>query len=293
MNPIEKELVKAGEKKINESMSLVNDVKMLLADNASEERELLKQIGLDRDIRFIESRKEDILTRQKQSEFFGKPIVHFSEIKKICEMYRMDMRHASSFSGVLPNDLPAELLRLTREKKIPIAAHHDHNNFMVIAPPKMFNGYQTLGEIYAEGARIQREEKERARLARENDPILLYKLDNDYYAVIRSWGNDFSWMRRLYAICTTRFMLQVFNFLHKVVLFAILATVSFHCWDWFANNIPAKGPQGWWIVGFCVGAAVNLIAAVWLGFYFWEETIGNTREYVIRKLSSRTINRKA
>jgi hypothetical protein len=289
MNPFEKQLTKNSEKAAEQTDKLVQDVKLLLDTNASEERTLLRQIGLDRDIQAIEEKKNNELTRKRAKDRFGRAIVSEVNIQDLCKRYRLRMKHASSFVGVIPSDLPAELVRFSKEHNVVIAASNSYNNFYVIAPPKMFSDYQTFGQIvYKELTDREAEAAERKRL-RDEDPILVYKIPDNpgFYAVIKSWGDDFTAIRRFYSLVMRPFPLQVLNFLHKVALVALSYWFHAKLWKYWDIITPDNVNGHEYLITVASGVVLVILATIHIyftGVYFWEKSHGLTRKHIIRKL---------
>lgn len=216
MNVLEKELVKTGNKSVEASNELINEVRLLLESNEANERNVLSAVGLDNNLRYVERVKEDTIIRNRGKEILGKEIVHVDDIKNLCVKYRLFMRTANKYRGHIPPELGAELNRFCSEKNVVLSANAERNNFFIIAPPRMFEDYKNPLGVVKEGfeknkkdrrereeqIRQAREERERMRL--KDDPILVYRLpDNpNYYAVIKSWGHDFTLVRRIYGYFT-------------------------------------------------------------------------------------------
>jgi hypothetical protein len=227
MNSLEKKLTKNARNTVSEGEAILSDAKLLLDQNAQEEINVLRSIGLDVDIKIIHSKKEDILIRKKAAEHLGKKIVHKKEIEKFCSDYRLYMRRASEYAGRIPNDLGADLARYCKDKNI-VLTHSSYSMFSIIAPPKMFVDYKSPVDVVVGAFKeVERERQERIaerKRLRDLDPILVYQLpeDSNYYAIIRSWGNDFTFLRRIYGFFTKKSVFKTTYFLfNALVIFAL------------------------------------------------------------------------
>lgn len=249
MNPFEKKLVDRSKETIAHQEAIVNDVKLLLDNNAQEEIATLKAIGLDNDLKFAEQKKEDIVIRTKNGEKFSREIVTQSEIHKLCLDYRLYMKPAKKFVGVLPPELASELTRFCKEKKIVLTASSSYSNFYVIAPPRMFEGYKNPWQVFI-GALLdaEKDRKERIRI-RNADPILVYQLPDapNYYAIIKAWGHDFAPLRRVYGFFTKRTMMTFVTWLTTLLVCAGVWEFASYLMDIaHTNNLEwiAEDPKG-------------------------------------------------
>ncbi len=276
MNTFERKLAQNAKEHIAEGAEIVKDVKLLLAADAQKEISTLKSIGLDVDLRIAEGRKEDIMIRSTHGKALERQVVHISEIEKLCLQYRLFMRPAREYAGRIPADLGAELARFCEEKNIVLPNSSEYSKFFIIAPPKMFVKYKTplqvlthsIKEVWLE-EKERREEaaRERQRL-RDMDPLLVYELPNqpDYYAIIKSWGNDFTPLRRLYAFMTKKFVLKMaITALHALVvygLFRLAVVQTNYFWYTLDKNPYQDGDNGWGVVAVLLDGVITVLAFI-------------------------------
>lgn len=285
MNPFEELLAKEANKTKEAQEAIVNETKLLLSDNAAEERTTLKSIGLDRDIRYAEHKKENLLIRSLNSTKFDKQIIHADEIAKLCANYRLYIRPASTYRGTIPPTLAAELSRYCKEKNIVLASSSSYSKFFMIAPPKMFDGYTSpLGMLgrSVDYTITQAEERaaERERLKRA-DPILVYQLpDNpNYFAVIKSWGSDLTVVRRAYALLTTKTTMKLFVWavmgllLYGLYSLAAMQTMYFYGLDEAARAV--KQDSGWIVIAVIIDCGLFIVGVILL----FGEPFRNLREF--------------
>jgi len=286
MTNLEKVLVKKGLTNEQAGQELVNETKLLLATNAKEEIDMLTSIGLDGDLKMIMAKQQDVIIRKENGEKLNCSIIHASEIHALCKQYRLYFKHASQYQGSVPPELARELINWTKDKRVAVGAQNSTNLFYVIAPPSMFKGYRSalgvLHQAWAEHDIAVKEERRR----REEDPILVYKLDQykDYYAIVKSWGDDLSPLRELYAFCTRRTTAYFLWFLGYIAvasttLFTIIKTVS-----WAASHQVLVGKvmetsSGWrW-----TGGLLALVIA--LAGIFVFGTMLAIRKYVLNQVT--------
>lgn len=222
MNTLEKMATKIAKKRTDQSEKLIEEVKLLLAGDAQEERHALASVGLDFNLSRIEKRNGDLILRKNAGDFLGKKIIHQNELRTLCKDFRLVMRPARMYVGTIPPDLGTELKNFAKEKNVPLVGV-SHSNFFVVAPPKMFSDYSPFSDIWTrENNQRKAEIEERIRIKNE-DPMLVYRLDNskEHFAIIKSWGEDFTFVRRIYAFLVKKSTTMWINFLtHAALLVA-------------------------------------------------------------------------
>jgi hypothetical protein len=284
MNPLEKELIKKGNKTIDESEIIVNDVKLLLETNAQEERRVLASIGLDNDIKFAEDKNADILTRKSTSSKLGVPVVHINEITGLCKDYNLQMQPARNYIGAIPNETGAELNRFCKEKNIPLPSNSSYSRFYIIAPPVLFKEYRSIGTIIGDAFNSYSQEKERKRLSKMIDPILVYQTDDsNYYAIIKSWGSDFTLLRRIKGFFTNlkvvKTLMILFNILLSIALYKISA---FSIAYFYAKDQATTANSAWTLIGILIAFTI----AVFAGIYYFDSDAIRSRKRIVRELSN-------
>lgn len=245
MNELEKKLTEFGEDRAAEQNRIVDSAKMLLASNAAEERRTLRSIGLDYEINQLEHEKGDAAERQKAKALYGGSVLRREEIQDFCEKYRLYRRPAREYVGSIPATLGAELTRFCNEKKIPLPGSSDYSNFFIIAPPKMFKDYRGPLQVLAEACEVTIKETERRlKVIRDTmiDPILVYRT-GDYFVVVKSWGDDFTPLRRLHGLLTAPGNMRwVMTGVWAIVSYLLYALASWQT-SYFWSHYPA-GPSG-------------------------------------------------
>lgn len=95
-------------------------------------------------------------------------IFHISHIKKTCIQYRLRFLDSKYFKAELPQEALFEIKRLEKEHDIIL------QGFKIMAPAKLF------------------------KLKNADDPILFAPIGNDYFYLIKKWGNDLQPLRKLF-----------------------------------------------------------------------------------------------
>jgi hypothetical protein len=279
MNILEKKLQEKATDAVKEQTAIVNEAKLLLADNAKEEIKLLKGIGLDFEVNIALQKQEEITIRNSQQAKLEKTIVTRAEILDMCETYRLYLRPARHYRGRIPADLGAELVRFCSEKNIPIPGHLDYSRFHIIAPPKMFAGYKSPGENLGAALIAYRSEKEEQLRRKNEDPILVYELqESGYFAIIKSWGDDMTWLRRVYSIATKSLTMALFFLALHIICFALPLICG-----WFTYvKIDAMG--GHIALSSIIGVCVAVLGYITLGNTVWSVPAYNARIQLMNRV---------
>jgi len=283
MNVIEQKFVEKTKKTEQNLDFIVNDAVLLLEDHALRERNVLKAIGLSAEIDEAERALEDKIIRTKHRDEYGKTVIHIDEIKEMCIKYRLDMQHTTKFRGKLPKDLPFKLKNFIEEKGIVLGETAKYNDFYIIAPPKMFSDYQTLGQIINDSAEYAGEQRKLRAI--KNDPLLVFKLPENpnHYLILESWGKDFSWIRRTYGFFTTKrgasFLVTAFRFLVLGVLLALALGAFYNMMgrevDFVSGVIV--------VLSFLFGAAAIVASVIWM----WVHDFCDARKHLRKQLTTR------
>lgn len=284
MNSIEKKLIEKSESNIVAKMPILEEMKMILNSDALEEKKLLMNMGLNRSIKHAEAVQEDIKIRTDKKDAYGKTIVHRSEIDKLCLDYRLYFKKANQYMGAIPNELGAEMLRYTREKSIAIGGDDGRSRFFIIAPPKMFEGYESPTAVLKASFKIAQELKEERIRPKEEDPILVYRLpgDENYFAVIKSWGNDFSVLRRIYGFFTKKSNLFMFDRLLNISMaIALLFLIPyFYSYPFVIKFGASSNP---FFINLIV---IEIPSLILLGIWQWNKYLVQIRRIVINRVIS-------
>lgn len=282
-NLLENKLGKIAAESQKASDKIISDVTFLLENTAAEERETLRAVGLSHELDIADATAEDSLIRSKHAGILGKSIVNISEINTLCLKYRLAVKNPELYRGKIPADLGSELRRFCTEKKIVLSQAAEFNNFLIVAPPAMFKDYEKMSDILKqEGvAAIER------RKVRKADPLLIYRIPNnpEYFAIIKGWGDDFSWRRRALGFLFNRRTINVIDRAINCICFSLpvyLLVVGIrygYSLD-IANQEPGDKAAGWYtFIGFILPAIT--VVAGWI-YCFSEDRHSATRKIIDR-----------
>lgn len=216
------ELDKKQQKKERDTDIVLSDVKLLLEGNQAQEKEILRNVGLDLHIGLGEQIMEKKLNIDKlTNEYKEFPVYSKENIDSLCEDYRLYLRPANQFIGKIPADIGPILLRMSKEHNLNLDAKSEmqKNRFFVMAPPKLFNDYKTIGDKVVEmngvGKKAVKRKAEEMLTELNNivapDPALFYSPvnDPDNMIMVKAWGNDFNIFRKIWGTLTKTNILAI------------------------------------------------------------------------------------
>jgi len=289
MNTLEKKLVGIGKSTSEASEALVSEAKLLLESTASKERQVLRSIGLSAELNFTEAELENLQIIKIGKENLDKEIITLNDIKKFCLEYRLYIKPAKEYMGTIPATLGAELLRFCEEKSIPIPSSDNYSNFFIIAPPKMFRGYKSPVKVLA---MVNTARKEAIR-KRNEDPILVYKIQNGYYAIIKSWGDDFTWLRKIHGFFTRKKNIQRINvWINNIIFFMTLFFIwkinaHFYSWDYHQSELTKDNYVAWKSIISSIGSVIGFAFVM---NYLCSSDYVNMRDDIIDKVTEHERN---
>jgi hypothetical protein len=184
---VNKELKNEKKSSIGESTanSNVEEIKLLLSDTASQERELLKEAGLYSNIAKIEDQVSMNIERKNFETRMNGDVFTEEEIKRICVKYNLRFLKSSMYKGNIDPLLGAKLVKFYKENNmLDTSKYESANNLFIMAPQKAFN---------LKNLPIPPKE--------QPDPAIFYRMRDrggkEYFTMIHKWGNDFTIARRL------------------------------------------------------------------------------------------------
>lgn len=143
----------------------------------------LQRIGLASTVQSGKYLKSLVDHKEAQlSKFDKKRVFHKSQIKSLCNKYRLKFLPASMYAGTIDSQLPSKVDAFEINHGVTL----DTRNTFIIAPQESF--------------KLQEHPK---------DPLLFYRINEDYFYLIHKWGNDLSIFRRIVAIINKPWILFV------------------------------------------------------------------------------------
>jgi hypothetical protein len=183
---LREELEKSRESNIQEVGKIVESSRLLLTANEQAERNVLANLGLDKNLQELEKLKGINLERGRFENSYETKVFTLEEIKEIACEYGLRFLHSSYFRGALDTNVAREIARFGKINGLDITQgmngqSGDSARFMMLAPEKEFS--------------LINREKPARPVPAPRDPALFYKVSDDKFALVHQWGNDFSIMR--------------------------------------------------------------------------------------------------
>lgn len=222
---IDKELEKASqEKKEKFNLDPINEVKLLLAGESSEDARILRGLSKNSQFNRIEKvRGEQIELENFENEYEGK-VYTIDQIEKLCVDYRLRFLQSRHYTGSYDVEVASKIKEFAKSTNSPIDEWSLERRFYMMAPAEMF----TL-----------RDEKyiSKAELRRQADPAIFYQIDEKHYRLIHKWGADFTILRLIEGFrWKSWWSHQLFNTVMLMPIVAFLFTLCFDAPAAFVSN---------------------------------------------------------
>lgn len=191
---LERELSKQPVSKVKASELLyIKEFDRLGEDIANDS--ILLRIGINKAVqtgKIIVDRSNKALT--EASRFNTDKVYHISQIHKLCNKYYLRFLPSALFNGnidpILPDKISTFETTYNVQCKSIIA-----DRFYIYEKDRENNTF-----IAAPASSFKLEE-------RPKDPLLFYKINEEYYYLIHKWGNDLSLIRRTYNLLSKKWFL--------------------------------------------------------------------------------------
>ena len=214
---IEKELEKVSqEDKQKFTLDPLNEVKLLLEGNASEDARILRGLSKNSHFNRIENLRGKQLELEKiETEYEGK-VFTIDQIEKLCVDYRLRFLQSRFYTGSYDVEVAAKIKDFSKTTNTSIDEWSLERRFFMMAPKEMF---QLTTEKYISKAEIRRRQ----------DPAIFYQIDEKHYRLIHKWGDDFTIFRLIEGFrWKSWWSHQLFN---TVMLMPIVAFFWFMCFE--------------------------------------------------------------
>lgn len=160
----------------NIDKDLLDEVNSILRQAEKEDQSILNRIN-----------GNNTTVSEFYNQFENDKIYSISEIKRVCEKYRLRFLDSKYFKGEIPYQAISKIKEIEKKNNI------EFTNFKIIAPAGLFK----LEDAH-------------------QDPLLFASIGNGNYYLIHKWGNDLSWhrkilaypLRNLYSFFTSIFILS-------------------------------------------------------------------------------------
>ncbi len=164
----------------------VIEAQKLLMSHEEDKNKVLRDLGMSREIDEKADVMSKALLRKEFREKFGPGIVTLDEIQKVCLDYHLRLLPSDLYAGKTDKLLAGEVLNFCKKNNLT----PNRATFYVLAPPSLFRLTTTEGKTWMQAMRER---------AKDPDPVLFYRIDQEHYRIVHAWGNDFTLLRRLVA----------------------------------------------------------------------------------------------
>ena len=214
---IEKELEKVSKKEKQKfTLDPLNEVKLLLESNATEDARILRGLSKNSHFNRIENLKGKQLELENiENEYDGK-VFTIEQIEKLCVDYRLRFLQSRHYTGSYDVEVAAKIKEFSKTTNTSIDEWTLERRFFMMAPKEMF---QLTTEKYIS----------KAELRRQQDPAIFYQVDEKHYRLVHKWGEDFTIFRLIEGFrWKSWWSHQLFN---TVMLMPIVAFLWFLCFE--------------------------------------------------------------
>ena len=214
---IEKELEKVSQKEKEKfNLDPVNEVKLLLAGDTTEDVRILRGLSNNSQFNRIEKvRGEQIELEKLENNYEGK-VYTIDQIEKLCVDYHLRFLQSIHFTGTYDVEVASKIKEFAKSTNSPIDEWSLGRRFFMMAPQEMFS---------------LRDEKyiSKAELRRQQDPAIFFQIDEKHYRLIHKWGSDFTIFRLIEGFrWKSWWSHQLFN---TVMIMPIVALLWFMCFE--------------------------------------------------------------
>jgi hypothetical protein len=186
---------------------------------------IIKKLGMDSQIKQDEKKKAEIARlRAETQKFHQERVFHVSQVKSICEKYKLRFLPSEFYCGELDKELPLKVSAFELNHGVTLNGKEENiwdSNFWDIS--RISSIWRAMYGLTAEKEEPKVEVKDKKtptnayimapkesfRLqAKPEDPLLFYKINEEYFYLIHKWGNDLSWTRRIKVIFWNLFTMR-------------------------------------------------------------------------------------
>lgn len=180
---IEKELEKVSQvNKEKNSLDPVNEIKLLLEGEKSEDSRILRGLSSNSQFNRIEKVRGEQLEFQKLENDYEGKVYKISEIEKLCVDYSLRFLSSKLYTGSYDVEVAAKIKEFAKNTKSPIDEWSLGKRYFVMAPQELF---ALKDEKYIS----------KAELRAQQDPAIFFQIDENHYRLIHKWGSDFTIFR--------------------------------------------------------------------------------------------------
>lgn len=249
---IEKELERHSQvKKEQFNLDPLNEVKLLLNGESTEDSRILRGLSKNSQFNRIEKVRGEQIELEKLEEGFQGKVYTVDEVKKLAVDYHLRFLPSMYYTGTYDVEVAAKIKEFAKTTNSPIDDFSLGRRFFVLAPTNMF---ELQDEKYLS----------KADLRRMADPAIFFQIDEKHYRLIHKWGNDFTVFRYLEGFRWESFG-KHFLFNTFMIMPIVAFLIAFIGGGWVAHMMDNHA--------ITLGVLITAISVVvsWFGFSIWKQ----------------------
>jgi len=193
---------------IKQNKSVVTSKELLEVMEFERRGELLQSKSLDRmgitnALKEGKAIKSRVDTNKEQTlKFDQSRVFHISQIEKTCNKYYLRFLPTAYYKGTLDEKLPFKVATFELAHGVELESYQDYDSLGMQFYYDMLNRKQEKQKV--NNSYIMAPKESFNLEQRPKDPLLFYKINDEYFYLIHKWGNDLSIARRLKSISSHR-----------------------------------------------------------------------------------------
>ncbi len=218
MIKLDQKLIKQNPKiYVDSDLLKIKELEKLGKDSFSDS---LSRIGVNSHLKQVDSLVKGLNKLKAETECFDQErVFHITQIKSIAKKYHLKFLDSFRYEGSIDKDVPAKIDAFEINHNIKLQSDYEFNYYGHKDPKDSNNSY-----ILAPAKSFKLDE-------RPKDPLLFYKINQEYYYLIHKWGNDLNPLRRLFPFLST----NLFNILSFPLIGFLVGLIV--CFIFNANNV--------------------------------------------------------
>lgn len=180
---LQDELIQADRKRqqnFSSTFSLA-EIEQMLRQESVKEQKALQHMGLSDNP--VEKQKHQWLWQSRLNEQYQGEVFQVEDVRQVCMDYSMRMLPSHLYRGPVDPEFAVKVKNFQRTHQL--SDEEVSRNFFIVAPTEAF------------------ELEERQRPVADLDPVLLYRINDNFFKLVHQWGSDLnvfsyvaSWKKR-------------------------------------------------------------------------------------------------
>ncbi len=231
---LEQELIKSNKNlKLYTSSEILHIQESEKLDKVPNSSEILSKIGINSHLKEVNDLKNIIESNKKSTlKFDQSRVFHIDQIEEICNKYRLRFLKSELYQGSIDENLPIKISTFELAHQIQM----NKTNTFIMAPKESFK----LQPV-------------------PDDPLMFYKINEDWFYLVHKWGNDLNISRRFLSILESGWLF----FISHLIFF-----LGISLWICFKPEVPNDGKLG------MIFVAILCACGVWFINLMFHDMVG-------------------